>query len=60
MVFIRQKPSGRYLIARKWINGRLMSVYITAMNRLCWFDPEDIKRKLPEKVVGMVYTVQIP
>lgn len=47
-VFIRVKPSGRYLIARKWIDGRLVSCYITAMSRLSRFEADDIKHKLPD------------
>jgi len=47
-VFIRQKPSGCYLWARKRIDGKLIGVYIAAMTRLHRFEPPDITGKLPD------------
>lgn len=46
--FIRVKPSGRYLIARKRIDGGLVSIYISSLSRLQRIEPPDILGKLPD------------
>lgn len=46
--FVRVKSSGQYLLARKRIDGKLLSVYLIALTRLAWYSTEDIKRKLPD------------
>ena len=47
-VVVREKSCGRYLWARKRINGKLIGVYIAAMTRLDRIDPPDILGKLPD------------
>lgn len=46
--FVRTKPSGKYLLARKRIDGRVVSAYVAALSRLAWHKPADILRKLPD------------
>ncbi len=45
---VRQKSSGRYLWARKRVNGKLVGIYIAAMSRLDRFEPPDVLGRLPD------------
>lgn len=46
--YTRAKPSGRYLSAVKWIEGRHVQKYISAISRLRWLEPADVLKKLPD------------
>ncbi len=47
-VIVRQKSCGRYLWARKRIDGRIVSIYISSLSRLPRIEPPDILGKLPD------------
>lgn len=46
--YTRAKPSGRYMSAVKWINGKHVQRYISAISRLRWLEPADVLAKLPD------------
>lgn len=42
------RPGGQYLVARRRIEGRVVSAYVAAISRLAWYSQEDIKQRLPD------------